>query len=495
MPKGILFKNIENIGLYLISVCVLTYYGIEVCPFLDQIDVYELITEMVVGLGLVHAIKLVWCRYLPEREGPDLGRPWRFLTIELATWVAGGIGITIWNTWMYDFPVESGLKVILGTSTLGVFSATFLALDIERETILRLSAMPHAESVDTSRFLSITTKFMAFVGSSIVLLAIVIVLLIYKDFTFIIESFEQMRAFDFMWVVREVIFVFAILLIGCFVATRKYGRNLRLMFDLQLKAFRSVEDGDYDTFVPVVSQDEFSRIADHTNKMIVGLRERERIKLAFGKYMDASIAESILSNESDTNLGGREAEVAILFTDLRDFTPYSESCAPQELLAILNEYFTMVVGHVHSRNGVVDKFIGDAAMAVFGLDRCVNPCENALQTALGIVGGLEELNESLVLRGLTPLRNGIGIHYGNVVAGNIGSEELLEYTVIGDAVNTAARLESATKELPSPIAISEFGYKLLEEGTRKMLISLGDVALKGKSEPCAVYGLPVETAA
>ena len=85
MPKGILFKNIENIGLYLISVCVLTYYGIEVCPFLDQIDVYELITEMVVGLGLVHAIKLVWCRYLPEREGPDLGRPWRFLTIELAT--------------------------------------------------------------------------------------------------------------------------------------------------------------------------------------------------------------------------------------------------------------------------------------------------------------------------------------------------------------------------------------------------------------------------
>jgi len=489
MPKGILFKNI---GLYLISVCVLTYYGIEVCPFLDQIDVYELILEMVVGLGLVHTIKLVWCRFLPQPDVTDIGRPWRFLTIELVTWVAGGVAITVWNAWVYEFPLESGLKVILGTSTLGVFSATFLALDIERDTILTLSEMEHAEPVEPTRFLSITTKFMAFVGASIVLLAIVIVLLIYKDFRFVIESFEQMRAFDFMWVVREVVFVFAILLTGCFVATRKYGRNLRLMFDLQLKAFRSVEDGDYDTFVPVVSQDEFSRIAEHTNRMIVGLRERERIKLAFGKYMDPSIAESILSNESETNLGGREAEVAILFTDLRDFTPYSESCGPQELLAILNEYFTMVVGQVHSRKGVVDKFIGDAAMAVFGLDRCVNPCENALQTALGIIEGLEELNASLVQRGLTPLRNGIGIHYGNVVAGNIGSEERLEYTVIGDAVNVAARLESATKELLSPIAISEVGYQLLEADTRLVLISLGDVALKGKSEPCAVYGLPVE---
>jgi hypothetical protein len=283
--------------------------------------------------------------------------------IELATWIAGGIGITIWNAWVYEFPVESGLKVILGTTTLGIFSATFLALDIERDTIIRLSEAKTPQAVDSSRFLSITTKIMAFVGASILLLATVIVLLIYKDFTFVIESFEHMREFEFVWVVREVIFVFAVLLAGCFIATRKYGRNLRLMFDLQLKAFRSVEAGDYDTFVPVVSQDEFSRIAEHTNKMIVGLRERERIKVVFGKYMAASIAESILSNETDTKLGGRDAPMAILFTDLRDFTPYSEKCTPQELLAILNEYFTMVVHHVHTHNGIVDKFIGDAVMA------------------------------------------------------------------------------------------------------------------------------------
>lgn len=491
MPRGILFKNI---ALYLASVCLLTYYGIEVCPFLDQIDVYELIVEMSVGLGLLQTVKWVVCSRLPV-DPADLGRPWRFLKIELATWAVGGIAVASWNAYVYAFPLESGLKVILGTTTLGIFSATFLALDIERDTILSLSAAAEPRSIDTGRFLSITTKFLFFVVSSIVVLAIVIVLLIYKDFTFVIESYEQMREFEFAWVVKEVAFVFAVLLTGSFIAARKYGRNLQLMFDLQLKAFRSVESGDYETFVPVVSQDEFSRIAEHTNRMIVGLRERERIKSAFGKYMDASVAESILSSEAETNLGGREAEVAILFTDLRDFTPYSERCTPQELVAILNEYFTMVVDEVHGRNGIVDKFIGDAAMAVYGLDRCPNPCEAALQTALAIREGLEKLNDKLTARGLTPLRNGIGIHYGNVVAGNIGSEERLEYTVIGDAVNVAARLESATKDLPSPIAISEDGYGRLEPSTRERLTALGDVALKGKAAPCAVYGIPMGAAA
>jgi adenylate cyclase len=491
VPKGILLKNI---GLYLVAVCLMTYYGIEVCPFLDQIDVYELIVEMSVGLGGVQLIKLAVCRRMAPISDIDLDRPWRFLNIELATWVVGGLAVAAWNATIYEFPVESGLKVILGTATLGIFSATFLALDIERDTILRLSEMPEAREVDASRFLSITTKFMVFVGASIVLLAIVIVLLIYKDFTFVIESYEQMRDFKFAWVVREVIFVFGILLTGCFVATRKYGRNLRLMFDLQLKAFRSVEEGDFNTFVPVVSQDEFSRIAEHTNSMIAGLRERERIKSAFGKYVDASVAESILSHETETNLGGRDAEVAVLFTDLRDFTPYAERCTPQELLAILNQYFTMVVECVHRHNGILDKFIGDAAMAVYGLDRCPNPCEAALQTALEIRDGLIPLNAELEGRGLTPLRNGIGIHYGNVVAGNIGSEERLEYTVIGDAVNVASRLESATKELTSPLAISEEGYNRLEESTRSGLSPLGEVSLKGKSEPCPVYGIPGEAA-
>lgn len=486
MPKGILLKNI---GLYLVAVCLLTYYGIEVCPFLDQIDVYELIVEMAVGLGLVQLVKLWICRRFVAADEVDLDRPWRFLNIELVTWVIGGIGVAAWNSAVYAFPVESGLKVILGTTTLGIFSATFLALDIERDTIVRLSELSEVRPVDSDRFLSITTRFMVFVGASIVLLAVVIVLLVYKDFTFVIESYEQMRHFEFAWVIREIVFVFAVLLTGCFIATRKYGRNLQLMFDLQLKAFRSVEAGDFDTFVPVVSQDEFSRIAEHTNRMIEGLRERERIKSAFGKYVDASVAESILSHETETNLGGRDAEVAVLFTDLRDFTPYAERCTPQELLAILNQYFTMVVGCVHSHNGVLDKFIGDAAMAVYGLDRCQNPCEAALQTALGIRDGLEILNADLTGRGLTPLRNGIGIHYGRVVAGNIGSEERLEYTVIGDAVNIASRLESATKDLSSPIAISMDGYNLLETATQKQLTHLGEVSLKGKSEPCPVYGL------
>ena len=154
----------------------------------------------------------------------------------------------------------------------------------------------------------------------------------------------------------------------------------------------------------------------------------------------------MLGSEEETNLGGRQVEVAITFTDLRNFTPLTECCSPQETVRILNEYFTMVVSTVHRHGGVVDKFIGDAAMAVFGLDGNEEMCDQALRSAFDGHRGLVGLNRDLVSRGLPEVRLGIGVHFGAAVAINIGSEERLEYTVIGDSVNTASRLESLTKE-------------------------------------------------
>ncbi|MBT5831449.1 MAG: adenylate/guanylate cyclase domain-containing protein, partial [Candidatus Latescibacteria bacterium] len=190
-----------------------------------------------------------------------------------------------------------------------------------------------------------------------------------------------------------------------------------------------------------------------------------------------------------THLGGREVNVAILFTDLRDFTPLSEKCSPREVVEILNEYFTLVVEAVHTHHGVLDKFIGDAAMAVFGLDG-KSAHENAILSAFDIQAGLITLNQKLTAQDRPNISNGIGIHCGPVVAGNIGSEERLEYTVIGDAVNTAARLESLTKELPSTLAVSETLYMQSSSQTQNQLIYLQDYALKGKADKIAVYGLP-----
>ena len=179
-----------------------------------------------------------------------------------------------WNSLFYGFPVESGLKVVLGCITLGIFSSAYLALDAERDLIVSLSTLGNLEELRTHKFFSITTKFMVFVSSSLVVICGVL-LWIYKDFTFVISEFSKGESFEFAWVVREVLFVFAVLILGCFVVARRYSRNLGLMFDLQLKAFGAVERGDYDKLVPLVSNDEFSVIAEQSNKMIVGLRERE----------------------------------------------------------------------------------------------------------------------------------------------------------------------------------------------------------------------------
>lgn len=372
---------LKNSGLYLISVFLVTFYGIQVCPFLEQLDVLVLTAEFALAYGLVFGVKSQAYQRGSrlDDEIPPLQKPWVALKSELGAWVIVSVVLAIWNGFWYQFPVESGLKIIMGSLTVGIFSATYLSLDVEYVTILSYAERSNIDRLEHGRFFSITTKFLVFVCASLFVFTVVIMLLIYKDFQTMIESHEAMMAFEFRWVVQEVLYVFAILLAGSYIAARLYCRNLELMFDLQLRALSAVESGNYDSFVPVVSRDEFSQIASHTNGMIVGLRDRERIKRSFGKYLSPTIAESILSSEEETNLGGREVEVAVQFTDLRGFTPYSEKVEPQELLEILNEYFTMVVDHVHGHEGVLDKFIGDAAMAVFGLEaECGNVCDNAL---------------------------------------------------------------------------------------------------------------------
>ena len=479
-------------GLYILSTIVLTYYGIEVCPFLETLSPYELITVFAIAfaiVGICRTIILNKWQKPSSTTATNLQKPWQYLQIDLTMWLLAGLLVTGWNAYHYQFPLESGLKVILGCLTLGIFSASYLALKVEYELIQCLSEESDIHILtQPGQFFSITTKFLIFITLSLLVVTLILLLLIYKDFVYVIETLTHNKPFEFIWVAQEIIFVIVVLLTGSFAVARQYSHNLKLMFELQLKSFGAVEKGNYETFVPVVSHDEFGLIAKQTNQMIVGLKEKERIEKAFGKYMSPTVANAVLHSEQETHLGGREVDVAILFTDLRDFTPLSEKCTPQEVVAILNEYFTLVVNAVHTHHGVLDKFIGDAAMAVFGLDG-QSAHENAVLAAFDIQAGLEQLNQKLTEQDRPNIRNGIGIHCGPVVAGNIGSEERLEYTVIGDAVNTAARLESLTKDLTSTIAVSEILYTHSSPEIQNKLTYLQDYALKGKANKIAVYGL------
>jgi len=189
-------------------------------------------------------------------------------------------------------------------------------------------------------------------------------------------------------------------------------------------------------------------------------------------------------------LGGEEKKVTILFSDLRDFTPLSERLKPSELLEVLNAYLTSMSQIVDAHGGVVDKYIGDALMALFGAPlEMPDQASQALDTALEMHAALEELNQRLFSGEEYALRFGIGIHTGTVVAGNIGSPERYNYTVIGDGVNVASRLQTLTRksDYDTDIIISD---ETLRESTKSFRTRpLGEVPVKGKQQLVKIHAL------
>lgn len=208
-----------------------------------------------------------------------------------------------------------------------------------------------------------------------------------------------------------------------------------------------------------------------------------KIKNTFKKYVSKNIVEKILT-EDKTTLGGSYLDVTILFSDIRGFTSISESLEPIEVVNTLNEYFDLMIDIVLKNNGTLDKIIGDALMVLFGAP---TPMEGdtirAIKTAFLMVKALDQLNQKRVLNNLFPIHIGIGVNCGQVIAGNIGSKEQMNYTVIGDAVNIASRLCSTAKA--GQIIISEEVKHRVESYFKT--VPLEKMYLKGKSKPIQVY--------
>ena len=251
-------------------------------------------------------------------------------------------------------------------------------------------------------------------------------------------------------------------------------------------AYRKLAQNQYIHVPTLRTKDEIELLATGFNQMVDGLVERDKLRTTFGKYMTESVLEHLLSGK--VALGGKTIKVTILFSDIRSFTSISEKMEAHALVQLLNEYFTEMVRLVMSNGGVVDKYIGDAIMAVFGAPvPTEQDAANAVRAAVEMRQALRRLNERLVARGAEPLRTGIGIHTGEVVAGNIGSEQRMEYTVIGDPVNVASRLESNTKELGVDVLISDATFE-----ETKDIIECRPVAalnVKGRAEPVMTYEL------
>lgn len=182
--------------------------------------------------------------------------------------------------------------------------------------------------------------------------------------------------------------------------------------------------------------------------------EVARVRERLGAYVSREVAEHVLSVD-DFKLGGGRVEVAVLFSDLRGFTAYSEKVTPEELVAQLNAYLEAMVACIHAEGGVVDKYVGDSIMAVFGAPVSrAEDAASAIRAAFRMQQMLGSHNQDRARRSLPPLQQGIGVHFGSVVAGNVGTAHHAQYTVMGDAVNLASRLQAATKEQGVAILVS-----------------------------------------
>lgn len=233
---------------------------------------------------------------------------------------------------------------------------------------------------------------------------------------------------------------------------RSLGSSLR---DLR-RATDRVAAGDYTARVPVVAADETGRLAQSFNAMVEGLDERERLREAFGAYVDPGLADRVLREGSE--LAGEETDASVLFLDVRDFTAFAERARPVEVVALLNELWSLIVPVLLRHGGHANKFIGDGLLGVFGApDALPDHAAAAVSAALEIVQRVEE-------RWHGDVAVGIGVNSGTVVAGTVGGGGRVEFTVIGDAVNTASRVEHVTRETGDAVLITDATRALLPSG-------------------------------
>jgi class 3 adenylate cyclase len=261
-----------------------------------------------------------------------------------------------------------------------------------------------------------------------------------------------------------------------------------------LRGTSAVEGGALDTVVPVTSSDEIGRLTESFNRMVGELRVKERIRDTFGKYVDPRIVAGLIDRPELTDPKGARREMTILFNDMQGFTNFSEGMTPVGLVNVMNRYLTVLSDPVRRNSGIIDKYIGDAIMAFWGPpfateeDEARLACFAAIEQLAALPAFQEELPELTgVRRGFPKINIRVGIATGDVIVGNIGSEQTRNYTVIGDTVNIASRLEGANKVYGTRILISGRTRQLAADTIE--VREIDSVLVVGKSEPERIFEL------
>jgi class 3 adenylate cyclase len=262
------------------------------------------------------------------------------------------------------------------------------------------------------------------------------------------------------------------------------GKMVRTIQEIS-RAAEDVARGDYGDPLQAKTVDEMGQLITSFNKMVAGLKERDFIGNTFGRYVDQEIAKELLSRPEAIRLGGEKREVAILMSDIRNFTPLSESLNPEGTIRVINHYFSHMIEAIHQNRGIIVDFFGDSVLVFF--DPLEHPVETvtrqAVRCGLDMQARMERFNEEMKAEGLPEVQMGIGINVGGAVVGNIGSELRAKYGIVGPSVNMTSRIQAESKG--GQILVSESVYRYLKQDLR--VKSSFEVPLKGVKERVTLF--------
>ncbi|MRG91250.1 adenylate/guanylate cyclase domain-containing protein [Polyangium spumosum] len=387
--------------------------------------------------------------------------PWQFALV-YATIVVFAAGHAIYEY----FAVKTAVRPVLSHIRAHVDEAT-------------RDAVPHVRPLEIRTQLLFVFAFVACVP----LAALGFTVMLKLD-----RLLEQIGMLDASWIETPLGLWVLLLVVGgssvaLFLATM-LSRDLASSAEGLVEAMRRVERGEVSAELVVASTDEFAEAYRGFNRMTHGLVERERLRDAFGRYVAPELAEQVMKH--GVSMGGSLVRATVIFADIRGFTSLSEQMPPVEVVSLLNRYFAAVSPPIRAEGGFINKFGGDSLLAVFGAPvPAPDHAERAARAALGVRAALARFNEQEVAEGRKALGIGIGVHTGEMVAGSVGSPDRMEYTVIGDVVNVAARIQGLTKELGTDILLSEAAYERVKDIVTAR--PMPPVSVRGKAAPIVVY--------
>ncbi|MCG8617043.1 MAG: adenylate/guanylate cyclase domain-containing protein [Desulfobacterales bacterium] len=418
-----------------------------------------------------------------NQDGIHLFRlPRQAFLADLTSWCGAGLVMTaIYYAFFTPYP-STGAKVLMACAALGILSGMLGYLSMERRLVHVLQQQAWL-GLPAGRNLTVSRKINILVSAVTSIMALTILMMVFLDMYELVGLGGESTIY---WgIFKEITFALVILLGVSLFIVHGFSKNLKAVLDTQLAAMEEISRGNLEKQVPIVTTDEFAHLAEKTNQMMEGLKERDFCRASFDSYVSPEVSRKIL--DDSVAPAGELVEVSVLFCDLRNYTGFAETHSPRETVSMLNAYFTAMEQVIRKHKGIVLQFIGDEIEAVFGApEPDADHPENAVAAALEMDRALGRFNKDRRERGEIDIRHGIGIHTGEVLAGNVGSAQRKTYAMLGDTVNLASRLQALTKSLGAQILISHATRGRLTDG-RLRIKPLGWHALKGKANPVEVY--------